>query len=139
MNILLFLTPKKDVIYINDDASLMKTLQRMQERNYTAIPIISKSGKYVGTIQSGDILGYISENHGLNLTAAADVPLRSIRRCRDNKAVRVSCQMEDIFEKIQHQNFIPVVDDDDNFIGIITRSDVIRFMHDGYQKNHSEV
>lgn len=138
MNILFFLTPKSDVDFINDDASLLKTLQKMQERNYSAIPIVSKTGRYVGTIQAGDILGCIKENFNLNLSDAADLPLRSIKRTRDNKAVNANCQMEDIFEKILNQNFIPVVDDDENFIGIITRSDVIKFMHDSYVKDKNE-
>lgn len=138
MNILFFLTPKSDVDFINEDASLLKTLQKMQERNYSEIPIVSKSGKYVGTIKSGDILGCIAENFNLNLQSAADMPLRNIRRTRDNKAVNANCQMEDIFEKIMNQNFIPVVDDDENFIGIITRRDVIRFMHERFVKDNNE-
>ena len=138
MNILFFLTPKSDVDYINEDASLLKTLQKMQERNYSEIPIVSKNGKYVGTIKSGDILGCIKESFNLSLQDAADLPLRNVRRTRDNKAVNANCQMEDIFEKILNQNFIPVVDDEDNFIGIITRSDVIKFMHDRYVKDNND-
>ena len=138
MNILFFLTPKSDVDYIYDDASLLKTLQKMQERNYSAIPIIGKNGKYIGTIQSGDILGCIKENFNLSLAGAADIPLRSVKRVRDNKAVNANCQMEDIIEKILVQNFIPVVDDEENFIGIITRSDVVKYMHSKYKKNPEE-
>ena len=138
MNILFFLTPKSDVDYISEDASLLKTLQKMQERNYSAIPIVSKSGKYIGTIQSGDILGCLKENFSLSLADATDFPLKNVRRTRDNKAVSASCRMEDIFDKILVQNFIPVVDDDDNFIGIITRGDVIKFMHKSYVKDNPE-
>lgn len=134
MNILFFLTPKSDVDFINDDASLLKTLQKMQERNYSAIPIVSKTGKYIGTIQSGDILGCIKENFNLSLADAADLPLRNIKRIRDNKAINANSRIEDIFETILHQNFIPVVDDDDSFIGIITRSDVMKYILDTYTK-----
>ncbi len=134
MNILFFLTPKSDVDFINDDASLLKTLQKMQERNYSAIPIVSKTGKYIGTIQSGDILGCIKENFNLSLADAADLPLRNIKRIRDNKAINANSRIEDIFETILNQNFIPVVDDDDSFIGIITRSDVMKYILDTYTK-----
>ena len=34
------------------------------------------------------------------------------------------------------QNFVPVVDDDDNFIGILTRKEILRWMHDEYNKEH---
>ena len=35
--------------------------------------------------------------------------------------------MEDLFEKITNQNFVPVVDDKDAFIGLITRKAIIRY------------
>lgn len=135
MNILFFLTPKSDVDYINDDASLLKTLQKMQERNYSEIPIVSKTGRYVGTIKSGDILGFLKENYNLQLAEATDVPLKTIRRIRDNKAVNANAKIEELFEMIQNQNFIPVVDDEENFIGIVTRSDVLKFMKENLYKN----
>ena len=137
MNILFFLTPKSEVDFIEDDASLLKCLQKMQERNYSEIPIVSRTGRYVGTIKSGDILGCIKENFNLSLEAAADFPLKNVRRIRDNKAVNINCQIEDMVEKILSQNFVPVVDDEENFIGIVTRSEVVKFMHDFYVKNNS--
>ncbi len=132
MNILFFLTPKSEVDYINEDATLFKTIQKMQERNYAAIPIVSKTGKYVGTITSGDILGYIKENFDLTLRDSADIPLVNVRRVRDNKAVKADSKLEEIIDKILYQNFVPVVDDEERFIGIITRSEVIKWLHKRY-------
>ena len=137
MNILFFLTPKSEVDYINEDASLFKTLSKMQERNYSAIPIVNKSGKYVGTITSGDILGCIKENFNLSLRDAADFPLKNIRRIRDNKAVNANCRIETIIETILSQNFVPVVDDDDNFIGIITRREIMKYLHEHLEKTEA--
>lgn len=36
--------------------------------------------------------------------------------------------MEDLFEKITNQNFVPVVDDNGIFIGIVTRKDVLLYL-----------
>lgn len=138
MNILFFLTPKSNVEYIYDDETLLSTILKMQQRNYSAIPIITRSGHYVGTIQSGDILGFLKENCDLQLSQATDIPLKTVRRIRDNKAVNVNCQMESLVEKILSQNFVPVVDDSENFIGIITRGDVIKYLHGLYAKNIEE-
>ena len=38
--------------------------------------------------------------------------------------------MEDLREKVINQNFVPVVDDRNVFIGIVTRSDVIKYFVD---------
>ena len=50
MNILFFLTPKSEVAYIYEDYTIRQALEKMEYHKYSAIPIISKDGKYVGTI-----------------------------------------------------------------------------------------
>ena len=124
MNILLFLTPKKDVAYLYDDYSIRQALEKMEHHRYTAIPIINKKGEYVGTLTEGDILWYLKNNHSLNLFEAEDEKMISIPRYHDNKAVLATCDLSEVFQTAMNQNFIPVVDDDGTFIGIITRKNI---------------
>ena len=128
MNILFWLTPKSEVDYILEDATLNKALQTMGKRNFSAIPVITRKGKYVGTLTSSDILGCLRENFDLSVKKSAKFPVKNIRRIRDNKPVSINARMEDLFDIIQEQNFVPVVDDENNFIGIITRREVIKWM-----------
>lgn len=137
MNFISCLTPKNEVDFISDDASLLKTLQIMQHQNYAAIPIINKSGEYVGTITSGDILGYIKENYDLSLKAAADHPLRNIKRTRDNRAVKINATMEEILDVAMSQNFVPVIDDQNKFIGIITRRGIMKCLAENGDKKEA--
>lgn len=129
MNILRWLTPKSEVDFVHDDASLNKTLRTMQNRNFAAVPIINKNGKYVGTISSGDILGCIKENFDLSIKASADFPVRNVKRTKDNKAVSVNATMDEVIALALTENFIPVLDDDENFIGIITRREIINWLY----------
>lgn len=130
MNILFWLTPKSEVDYILEDASLNKALGQMNRRNFSAVPIITRSGKYVGTVTAGDILGCIKENFDLSIKKSADFPIGKVRRIRDNKPVSANAKMEDMLDIILTQNFVPVVDDEENFIGIITRREVIKWMRE---------
>ncbi|MBR3241842.1 MAG: CBS domain-containing protein [Parasporobacterium sp.] len=136
MNILACLTPKSGVDYITDDASLFKTLQTMQKRNHTAIPIINKKGRYIGTITAGDILGCIAENFNLSLKASAKFPISGIKRIKDYRAISVHASFEVVLEIAMNQNFVPVVDDEDNFIGILTRKEILIWMHEQYNIDH---
>lgn len=136
MNILASLTPKSGVDYITDDASLFKALQLMQKRNHSAIPIINKKGRYVGTITAMDVLGCITENFDLSLKASAKFPVRNIKRIKDYRAVKVATVFEDLVEVAMEQNFVPVVDDEDNFIGILTRKEILYWMHEQYHMEH---
>ena len=40
--------------------------------------------------------------------------------------------MEDLMNKAMNQNFVPVIDDNKIFIGIVTRKDIIRFCYERY-------
>lgn len=129
MNILFFLTPKSDVAYIYDDDSLRQTLEKMEYHRYTAIPIIDHdNGKYIGTITEGDLLWDIKERYDLMLKEAEDVPILAVKRKRDNLPVAADADIEDLINKVMNQNFVPVIDDSECFIGIITRKDVIQYL-----------
>jgi len=134
MNILFFLTPKSEVAYIYDDQTLRQALEIMEHHRYTAVPMISKQGKYIGTITEGDMLWGIKNEYNLSLKEAEHVPVTTIPRRSDNRPVSIDATMEDMIEKALNQNFVPVVDDQENFIGIITRKDIIRYCYGQIRK-----
>ena len=59
----------------------------------------------------------------------------SIERRRDNQAVKIYESMENLFDKVMNQNFVPVVDDKKVFIGIVTRKDVLAYLGKLAEKN----
>lgn len=129
MNILFFLTPKKEVAFIYDDQTLRQALEIMERHRYTAVPVISKRGKYIGTMTEGDLLWGIKNEYNLSLREAEHMPVTTIPRRSDNRPVSIDATMEDMIDKALNQNFVPVVDDQENFIGIITRRDIIRYCY----------
>ena len=134
MNILFFLTPKNNVAYIPADESLRQALEKMRYLGYTAVPILTEDGKYAGTITEGDILRAMELICHWDIFEAEKIKLQEIPRKRDNQALTISTDMDDLVGIITDQNFVPVIDDQENFIGIVTRKDVIRFYYDEYKK-----
>ncbi|EGT4052053.1 CBS domain-containing protein [Clostridioides difficile] len=130
MNILFFLTPKSEVAYIYEDYTIRQALEKMEYHKYSAIPIISKDGKYVGTITEGDFLWTLKNDINLDLKGLEDVPVTDINRKMDNSPVSINADIEDLVIKSLNQNFIPVIDDQDTFIGIIKRRDVIGYCYE---------
>ncbi len=129
MNILFFLTPKSDVAYISEDDTLRQALEKMEHHKYSAVPIVSKKGRYIGTLTEGDLLWGIKNQFDLNLREAEKVPVTAIRRRCDNLPVKADADMEDLVDKALNQNFVPVLDDQRYFIGIITRKDIIKYFY----------
>ena len=126
MNILFFLTPKCEVAYIYEDETLRQALEKMEYHKYSAVPIISRTGRYIGTITEGDMLWGIKNKFNLSLKEAERVTVAAIDRRLDNRPVYANSNMEDLIDKALNQNFVPVVDDQKNFIGIITRKDTVK-------------
>lgn len=136
MNILFFLTPKQDVAFIYDDFTVRQTLEKMEHHRYSSIPILNRKGEYVGTITEGDLLWGIKNGYGLSLAQAEEVPVMCLPRKRDNSAVRVDTTMDDLVIAAMQQNFVPVIDDKNSFIGIIKRKAIIQYCYDRYRKEN---
>lgn len=129
MNILFFLKPKSEVEFIYDDESVGDVIDKMEFHSYSAIPLISRQhGTYIGTITARDLLWEIKNNHDHRMLDAQDLSVMHVKRGHDNEPVEADANMEDLFDKIVNQNFVPVIDDSNIFIGIITRKDVINYL-----------
>ena len=127
MNLLFFLTPKGKVAYIYDDFTLRQTLEKMEYHRYSAVPILTREGKYVGTITEGDLLWAIKNRYSLNFKEAENTPILESPRRMDNLPVSADTEIEDLIIKALNQNFVPVTDDRGIFIGLITRKDIMRY------------
>lgn len=138
MNILFFLTPKSEVAYIYDDFTVRQALEKMEYHKYSAVPIINRRGEYVGTITEGDFLWALKDRYLLNMKAAEQLLVRSIPRRMDNRPVSVNANMEDLISKAMGQNFVPVIDDNKIFIGLVRRRDIIQFCYNRYKQSRKE-
>ena len=135
MNILFFLTPKNDVAYIFENETLRQTIEKMEHRKFSCIPILNPEGKYVGTISDGDLLWGMKNLNITDMKSAEDIPVMAIQRRATYKPVHVDCDMEDLLDRAINQNFVPVIDDQDHFIGIVTRKEIIKYCYKEMKKN----
>ena len=131
MNILFFLTPKSDVADIFEDETLRQTVEKMEHRKFSCIPILNKEGKYTGTISEGDLLWGIKRLN-INipyLKQMEDVSIMASPRRATYKPVHADADMEDLLDRAINQNYVPVIDDKGSFIGIITRKEIIKYCY----------
>ena len=126
-NILFFLTPKAMCAFLYDDYSIRQALEKMESAGYAALPILNKRGEYRGTLTEGDLLWALKNMCYLDMRQAEARKIMEITRRKDNIPVRVTTNMYDLVQRASTQNFVPVVDDKDTFIGIVTRSGIIKY------------
>ncbi|MEG1593609.1 MAG: CBS domain-containing protein [Oscillibacter sp.] len=141
MNIAYFLLPKNSVAYLYDDCTFRQGLEKMRHHGYTAIPVINREGKYIGTVSEGDFLwrllaGETDAEKGVSMKDMEQWKVRDILQENTYPSARITVSMEELLTSAMQQNFIPVVDDLGNFIGIVTRKDILRYFAD--QKEEEE-
>ena len=132
MNIFFLLTPKAACAHLRVEDTVRQALERMELTGYAALPILAKDGTYRGTLTEGDLLRAIKNKNMTSIHAMERVGIMEIEHRRDNAPVSVDTRVEDLLSKAVEQNFIPVVDDRNSFIGIITRKAILQYCLEHY-------
>ena len=130
MNIAYFLLPKARTAYLYEDYTFRQGLEKMRHHGYKAIPVLSRSGQYIGSVTEGDFLWRILGEEGGDAVTMRDLEHLNIRDILDpnrSPPVRITITMDELLESAVNQSFIPVVDDLGNFVGIVTRKDIMRY------------
>ena len=135
MNILFFITPKSEVKYLYDYYTIKEAIDKIENNDYTSIPVINEKGQYEFTITEGDLLWKIKSNYenkkrGDKVEVIETLTIKDIDKYNDYKTVSANSNMENLITLATNQNFIPVVDDQNIFIGIIKRSDIIAYFNE---------
>ena len=126
MNVISLLTPKGSVAYLYEDFTIRQGLEKLRHYGYTAIPVLARDGRYIGTVSEGDFLWCLLDEENNSLKAKEKLPLRDVLRPSFNPAVRVDVTLGELLDRALQQSFIPVVDDRGAFVGIVTRQNIIR-------------
>ena len=92
MNILFFLTPKSEVAYIFEDDTLRQTVEKMEHRKFSCIPLLSVDGRYTGTISEGDLLWGLKRLNTIDVKEMEDISIMAIPRRATYKPVHADAE-----------------------------------------------
>ena len=130
--------PKMQVAYIYSDNTIRQGLEKFRAHGYTAIPVLTRDNTYYGTVTEGDFLRSLIDSENNSMKDKEKMLISDIVRPGFNPCVHVNISMNELFERSINQSFIPVVDDRDFFVGIVTRQKIIRYFIDEYIGNGAE-
>lgn len=106
---------------------MRQAIEKMEFHRYTAVPLVDQHGHYVGTITEGDLLWKMKNTPGLTFEDTDKIPILEIPRRVENETVRIDANVENLISLAVVQNFVPVLDDEDIFIGIIRRREIMEY------------
>ena len=126
MKVAFFLTLKEEVVYLPLAATMRQAMERMEYHRYSAVPLLDQAGRYVGTLTEGDLL-WKMKRAGLTFAETETYRLDDVPRHVTNHPVHIDAEMEELLSKATDQNFVPVVDSREVFIGIVRRRDLVKY------------
>ena len=125
-NILTIITPKNQVAYLTDSMSIRQGLEKLRLSGYAAVPVIKDDGTYFGVVSEGDFLWKLLDDNIVTVVELEKTNVKDIIRKRV-PACKVDASIDDLMTLVSDYNFVPIVDDRNVLMGIITRKSVITY------------
>ncbi len=134
-NVFFFLKNKGEVKYLYDNVSLSEGLKLMNTHGFTAMPVINRDGVYKGNVSEGDFLWYLLKHPETTQEDLDTILVKQLIRKDYMPAATFNIDMKTLIEKSLEQNYVPIVDDRNIFIGIVTRKSIIKYLMDHSVEN----
>ena len=116
-----------DIIYTHPDEGVVKAFETLLKYKISCLPVVSEDKKLIGIITTTDI-GYnlILDKYTLD-TKVSDVMTKDVISITPDKSIMDAIKkMDEYGYKGEIINQLPVIDEDNNLIGIVSDGDIIR-------------
>jgi CBS domain-containing protein len=126
----------KDPATIRVDQPLSRAREILFEHRIHHVPVVDAEGKLAGILTTNDLMRTASFGHFKENASTADVILDSRETTEVMTAEVVSVtpttRIKDAAELLSSGSFhaLPVVDDDERLVGILTSTDLLRLLLD---------
>ncbi len=124
-NMLDFMIPADNVANVIDQHTLSTGLLILTQSNYTMIPVLSAESKLMGVISMSMIIKAVMTVDAIEMERLDELKVRDVMLSQPVR-VRANCHLADVLNYLIDQNFVCVVDEDNRFLGIITRKNVLQ-------------
>ena len=138
----------KDVVTVTPGATVKEVAKLLTDENISGAPVM-EDGELVGIVSEGDVIAQDKKLHFPNYIYFLDsiFYLDSLKEFEQDLKKRVAVKVKDLMteevitvapdteiEKVatilteEDINRVPVIDEDGQLVGIITRADIVRYM-----------
>lgn len=118
-----FLTPADKLAVIIDTHNIDHAKLLLSHMTYSRVPVVTEDNRFFGTIGLTEILRYQSENGLTDDQLGQDIALIAKT---DVATVGADYDLTEVMRKLVDQSFLPVVGEEGQFLGIITRKSILK-------------
>lgn len=117
--------PADEVAFIHSWHKLDHAMLILTSDMYNVVPVLDRDSKLVGLISMSHIIKQVMAIEGMSFDNLDDITVEKVME-RDVTKVREDFEFEEVLKLLVNTSFICVVDQNNNFKGIITRSDILK-------------
>lgn len=118
-----FLTPADKLAVIIDSHNIDHAKLLLSHMTFSRVPVVTEDNHFVGTIGLNDIVQYQVGQELSDDELQQDIALITKR---DVTTVRENYELADVLRKLIDESFLPVLGEEDEFLGIITRKSILK-------------
>jgi CBS domain-containing protein len=141
---------ERDVVTIGPEATVHDLVTLMRERDVSGMPVVDGDGHLVGIVTEGDLVMEDADLHApwsIPFLGGDMLPLGGQKKFEERLRKMVGTSVADVMTTHVHTvgpdepvsqaanimvdkkiNRVPVVDDDEELLGIVARADIIRML-----------
>ncbi len=128
INIARIMLPKVSTVCLCENDTVRQGMEAFQVHGYTAVPVISQEGKYLGSVTEGDFWRHMCRVGTTDRWEMEKYRIRDIFRPDFCEALPIEADVQTTVEIALRQNFIPIVDGRGSLCGIVTRQALIKYL-----------
>ncbi|HID47873.1 MAG TPA: CBS domain-containing protein [Methanothermococcus okinawensis] len=118
-----------DVIHVYPEESIIKAFEKLLKYRISCLPVVDRERKIVGIITTTDIGHNLIEDRYTLDTTVGDVMTKEVVTIKPGEPViNAIKKMDEYGDKGEIINQLPVVDEDNRIVGIISDGDIIKFI-----------
>lgn len=118
-----FLTPADKLAVIIDTHNIDHAKLLLSHMTYSRVPVVTENNHFFGTIGLREIVQYQMENELTDEQLNQDI---SLITKTDVARVGADYELADVLRKLLDEPFLPVVGQEGEFLGIITRKSILK-------------
>ena len=130
INIAQIMLPKISTVHICENATVRQGMEVFQRYGYTAIPVVSEDGKYLGSVTEGDFWRHMCRIGTTDKKEQESYHIRDIFRPDFCEPLQIEADVKSVVAVALKQNFIPIVDGRGYLSGMVTRQILIKYLAD---------
>lgn len=92
---------------------------------YSKIPVLDKGDRFIGLLSLNDVVSKMMDIDGIDTKNLSKYTVADVMNT-EIETVKENCDLEDIMHLLVDAAFIPVLDDEGVFKGIVTRREILK-------------